>query len=146
MRLRIHHFFDIIRDIGKGIEFEPHPYGHSNHIVARKIRDGEVSEIELVMGCDDICERCVHKVNGHCDDAIHHKGFSGKEEYNNFLDSRIMEVCGLHEHDILMPCELLARGMLYAGKMEWIYSVNDPEHTAGRKMDFLKGLKILPEK
>jgi hypothetical protein len=85
-------------------------------------------------------------VNGHCVDSIHHKGFSGKEEYNNFLDSRIMEVCGLHEHDVLTPEELLARGICYAGKMEWVYRDNDPELIAERGMNFLKGLKILPEK
>ena len=37
MQLRPHHIIDIITGHGHGIEYEPHPYGHSQHIVAPKL-------------------------------------------------------------------------------------------------------------
>jgi hypothetical protein len=34
MRLRPHHFLDIVTSYGADERFEPHPYGHSLHTVA----------------------------------------------------------------------------------------------------------------
>ncbi|WP_321372698.1 hypothetical protein [uncultured Draconibacterium sp.] len=96
MKIRIHHFFDIIRDFGSGKEITPHPHGHSYHRIAKLIDNDATIEMELLIASDAICEGCSHLVNGICDDIITHRtDFSGKEDFNNHLDVRIMEVCGL---------------------------------------------------
>ena len=142
MKLRIHHFFDIIRDIGRGIEFTPHPYGHANHKIAEMIRIGRDDKIELVMGCDDICTGCVHNIDSHCDDSILYNRFQGKEKYNEHIDTRIMEVCGLKIHDVITAEDLCRKGEIYANSMKQIYEYGDPEITKERKLNFKKGMKV----
>lgn len=51
LELRIHHFFDTIRDLGAGKDLQPHPYGHSLHKVAALIRKDPQIKIRLVTNC-----------------------------------------------------------------------------------------------
>jgi hypothetical protein len=73
MELRIHHFYDIIRDFGIGKEIVPHPYGHSYHKSAWHIRNNPNIKIKIVMSVDDTCDGCVHIVHQQCSDVIHHR-------------------------------------------------------------------------
>jgi hypothetical protein len=147
MRLRIHHFFDIIRDFGSGKEIVPHQHGHAYHLVAVQIRNLPEMKFELILASDEVCNGCKHLVDGVCDDIItHRKDFYGKEDFNNYLDTRIMHVCGLDLSKIYSPKELCGIAWKYILNIEFIYEGNDLLHTLKRKENVIKGLKYYSEK
>ena len=142
MDLKIHHFYDIIRDFGRGKEILPHPYGHSYHQIARMIRDNPGIQIRLVIGPDDICEGCEMLQEGRCIDSIsHRRDFLSKEDFNDHIDRKIMKVLSLGEGDTLTPQELCLFAKSYLANIEWIYEGNDPEHTAERKKNVIAGFR-----
>ena len=147
MKIRIHHFFDIIRDFGSGKKIVPHPHGHSYHIVAEQIRENANLELELVIASDEICKGCSHLINGVCDDKITHRiDFKGKEDFNNHLDRRIMQACNLDSFTKYSPEKLCKIATKYLKNIEYIYEGNDPEHTLIRKENVLKGLQYYVQK
>lgn len=93
MRLRPHHIIDIVTDHGKNVQFEPHPYGHSNHIVAQKILSDLDIKVELVLEADDICKGCKYlQPDGSCTDVLAQLNPSpAKQAYNDVLDSRLFD-------------------------------------------------------
>uniref|UniRef100_UPI003216DF0A hypothetical protein n=1 Tax=uncultured Draconibacterium sp. TaxID=1573823 RepID=UPI003216DF0A len=147
MKLRIHHFFDIIRDLGSGKEITPHPYGHAYHTVAEKILNEPGLEYKLVECSDAICSGCTHLVNGICDDVITHRSdFESKEAFNNHLDNRIMSVCGFLENKTYSPRLLCKLAQRYLDNIGYIYEGNDELHTKARKASVEKGLRFYAEK
>jgi hypothetical protein len=140
MKLRIHHFFDIIRDFGKKDDFKPHHYSHSYHLVANKIMVNPHLEIEIIRKCDDVCEGCIHNKDLHCNDSIHRSDFPGKEKFNDYIDSRIMLKCNIADDYILTPLEILHKAQNYIDHIEWIYEGNDPQATLERKINLQKGI------
>jgi hypothetical protein len=146
MNLRIHHFYDIIRDFGIGKKIESHPYEHSYHKIADKIRADPDLRIKIVVGNDAICEGCQHSKENQCDDTIaHRKDFTSKEEFNNQIDKRIMNACSIEKGDIFTPIQLCEKAKKYLEQIEHIYEGNDPEHTQIRKQNVIKGLKYYSE-
>ena len=146
MELRIHHFYDIIRDFGSGKDIKPHPYGHSYYKVAELIRKNPNLQIKIVVGADAVCEGCKFLKDGKCLDKItHRKDFTSKEDFNNYLDKRIIKVSSFNEGDVLTPVELCKKAKSYLEKIEWVYEGNDPEHTEKRKENFINGLKDYSE-
>lgn len=147
MKIRIHHFFDIIHDFGSNKEIVPHSYLHSYHKVAHEIRENANIEFEIVLGVDDVCERCIHLQNSGCDDLINHrKDFTEKEGFNNYLDKRIIEICAIQlsvKYSPIFLCEIAHK---YIEKIEFIYQGNDKEHTLLRKRNVILGLKYYSEK
>ncbi|KPL09075.1 MAG: hypothetical protein AMS26_23340 [Bacteroides sp. SM23_62] len=93
MQLRPHHILDIISDHGKGTAYQPHPYGHSLHIVAPKLISDLDLKIKLVLHADDICEGCEHLLpDGKCKDVLAQLTPSpSKQAYNDVLDSRLFD-------------------------------------------------------
>lgn len=142
MNLRIHHFYDIIRDFGRGKIIEPHPYGHSYHKAAEKIRENSNLKIKIVVENDSICAGCSHLKEGHCDDKItHRQDCTSKEEFNNQIDKRIMKVCSIEESSIFTPIQLCEKAKKYLEGIEQVYDGNDSEHTLIRKQNVIKGIK-----
>ncbi|MDC7233840.1 MAG: hypothetical protein PQJ58_11475 [Spirochaetales bacterium] len=141
MDLRIHHLFDMIRDYGAGTKPHPHPYGHSYHLMAAKLYENGLDDIRLVLSCDAVCAGCSKMKNGHCMDTItHRRDFTLKEEFNNHIDKRIMDIMNLQ---IETPCrvsDILMKADLYLNRIHWIYEGNDPEHTEMRKKHVSTGL------
>lgn len=147
LRLRIHHFYDIIRDFSKKEAILPHPYGHSYHKVAALIWENSELEIEIIVDCDDICTGCEQLKNDTCEDLIdHRKDFVSKHSFNNFIDYRIMEACLIQEGNTLTPNELCRKAKLYLEEIDWVYKGNDPDHTEKRKMNVLLGLSRYSQK
>ena len=71
IRIKPHHFVDILTAVGAGREaFDPHPYGHAVHLVARAILANPDVLLEIDLGADDICAPCDHNLHGRCDDTI----------------------------------------------------------------------------
>ena len=142
MKLRIHHFFDIIRDFGIGKEFNPHPYRHSYHKVAKTIWQHPETEVEIVVGSDQVCEGCIHLIGTSCNDIItHRKDFTLKEPFNNHLDSRIIDVCKIDISKKYTLKSLLQFSEKYVENIDFIYEGNDVQHTAKRKENVEKGVR-----
>jgi len=93
MQLRPHHILDIITGHGQGIEYTPHPYGHSQHIVAPKLLSNLDLKIRLVLTADDICKGCEHVLpDGKCKDVLAQLTPSpSKQAYNDVLDCRLFD-------------------------------------------------------
>lgn len=146
MNLRIHHFFDIIRDFGCDKNIKPHEYGHAYHEVARQIKENANLEINLVIDSDEICTGCSKLTDGDCVDIITHRtDFKWKEDFNNYLDIRIMEVCGLHISKKYSPKILCEFAHKYIENIDFIYLGNDEEHTELRKQNVIAGLRHYSE-
>ena len=104
MKIRIHHFFDIIRDFGSGKIIVPHQFLHAYHIIAEQIRENPDVELIIIVESDAVCTGCVHLEDSICNDIIsHRKDFVSKEEFNNHLDKRIVEVCGIQLSEKYSP-------------------------------------------
>jgi hypothetical protein len=141
MKLRIHHFFDIIRDFGSGKDFFPHPYLHSYHKIANIILKDPIQRVKIVIGTDSVCEGCIKLKEHACTDIIiHRKDFTGKEEFNNYLDARIMEVCGIEADTVTNTVSLIKVSGKYIDNIHYIYSGNDKSHTEMRKLSVIKGV------
>jgi hypothetical protein len=103
MRLRPHHIIDIITGFGKGIDYQPHPYGHSQHIVAPKLLSNLDIRIKLVLAADDICTGCKHLLpDGSCKDVLAQLAPSpDKQAYNDVLDARLLDLFKIEPNTIL---------------------------------------------
>jgi hypothetical protein len=112
LRLRPHHILDIVTGHGAGQHIEPHPYGHSLHIVAETILADLHLETELVVTADAVCHGCRHlQRDGHCDDVLSQLDPApSKHAYNEVIDCRLLDdlrikpgaVMTLHEYLVLV--------------------------------------------
>ncbi len=109
MQLRPHHILDIISAYGKGIEYQPHPYGHSLHIVAPRLLSSLDMKIKLVLNADDICEGCEHLLpDGKCKDVLAQLSPSpSKQAYNDVLDSRLFDDLSIEPDSVITIREYL---------------------------------------
>lgn len=110
IRIKPHHFLDIIKLYGKGIEvFVPDEnYNHNFYSVANEIINNHQIYIQLTIDGDDICSPCKYiDDDGICTDKIKHiNGIGSKDEWNKILDKRIIEytqvseksICSAHEY------------------------------------------------
>ena len=98
IRIKPHHFLDIVRDYGAGAELTPSPYGHAVHVVAEKVLADRRVTLDLVSGIDDICEPCKNHVDGHCIDTTTTTGeVTSKQEWDLTINTRLFERLGLEE-------------------------------------------------
>ena len=147
MELLVHHFFDIIRDLGAGKDLKPHLLGHSLHKIAAKIREDPQVKIKIVMGCDSTCEGCSKMFEGRCVDSISHRAdFTSKERFNDFIDKKILKACGLKTGEIATPIKLLKKSKFYIGHIFQIYEGNDIKHTQKRRADVVRGGELYSQK
>jgi hypothetical protein len=146
VRVKPHHFIDIIADIGDGqTEWRPHRYGHAVHTVAETVlRDRDVM-LEMELAADDICAPCVHNVGGLCDDRIDTSfrplAPSSKREYNLLIDRRWCERLGLAQGDRLTArrfCERLATSL---DNLTAIYREMPADRTARRERSVREGVR-----
>ena len=103
MQLRPHHILDIISGHGQGIIFQPHPYGHSLHIVAPKLLSNLDLKIKLVLNADDICKGCKHLMpDGKCKDVLAQlKPSPSKQAYNDVLDCRLFDYLSIEINSVI---------------------------------------------
>ena len=140
--LRIHHFFDIIRDYGSVKLLQEHVYGHSYHLIGNEIFENRIKKIRLVIKNDDICERCKYLSFGECTDTIQHRSdFKCKEEFNNYLDTKIMNCMGYKEGQIVEINDIIDQSDKYLDSIFDIYAGNDIRHTEQRKQNVSSGIK-----
>ncbi len=103
MDLRPHHILDIITAHGQGIEFQPHPYGHSQHIVSLKLLSNLDLKVRLVLNVDDICKGCKHLLSdGKCKDVLAQlKPSPSKQAYNDVLDCRLFDYLSIETDNVI---------------------------------------------
>ncbi len=90
--IKPHHFMDIIKLYGKGIEvFLPDEnMGHDFYTVANQIIKDKNTILQLTIHGDDICKPC-KSYKDHCIDPLTSiPGFTTKNEYNKTLDERMV--------------------------------------------------------
>lgn len=146
IRVKPHHFIDIVTAIGKGQRrFEPHPYGHAVHTVAHKVMADLDAVLQLELGIDDICEPCVHHVNDECDDEIdtsfRPEAPSSKMAWNLLIDKRWCERLGLKQADrvsVAEFCRILRAQM--GSDISAIYREIPREMTVERQQVLERGL------
>lgn len=108
MKLRPHHLLDIVCSYGHGEDFQPHPYGHAVHTVAKAVLADLETEVQFVVGADDICAPCTHLRDGQCDDLV--RSVSPpvrKQQYNDELDRRLLQYFQLPPHRAMTVREFL---------------------------------------
>ncbi|MEG0276634.1 MAG: DUF1284 domain-containing protein [Coprobacillus sp.] len=111
--IKPHHFIDIIKLYGGGIEvFVPdEKMGHDFYKVANEIINNPDIGLRLTIHADDICQPCHCCQNGICDDGLSViKGISKKDKYNKMLDQRIIDLLSLnikHTYTALELCQLI---------------------------------------
>ncbi len=140
--IRIHHFFDIIREFATKENIPAlDSYKHSYHSVAHQIRDNNSLRLKLVLETDAVCRGCIYNIELGCMDTLtRKKGFALKNDYNDYLDRRILEACQLSLGQILTPKEICQTSDKYIQNMEYIYAIDTDAKTAIRKEEFIKGL------
>ena len=114
MVIKPHHFMDIIKLYGGGIQvFVPDTdYGHDFYRAANEMIGNHRIQIKVTSGADDICGPCRFLGSDKtCTDCISHiKGIRSKNSYNKMLDCRVMDILGLGE-DAVYTAEELCRIM-----------------------------------
>jgi len=143
--IKPHHFVDIMTSFGDGCtEFQPHPYGHAVHSVAKKILGNRDIDLRIELGADDICLPCRHNIDGRCDDTINTsfrpQAPKSKREYNLLIDRRWSERLGLRQDDRLTARELCLRIRDCADDIEDIYRETPAERTVERQAKLQKGV------
>ena len=143
--IKPHHFVDILTASGDGCtEFQPHPYGHALHSVAKEILGNRHIGIRIEMGADDICVPCHHNIDGLCDDTIdtsfRPQAPKSKREYNLLIDKRWSERLGLRQDDQLTARELCLRIQTCAGDIRDFYRETPSDKTAERQAKLQRGI------
>ena len=137
IRIKPHHFIDIVADTGRGqTAWPPHPYGHAVHTVAAAILADPDAMLEMELGADDICAPCAHNVGGLCDDVIDTSfrpaAPRSKREWNLLIDRRWCERLGLAQACRLTAREFAQRLRDRMGDITDIYREVPPDRTASR--------------
>jgi hypothetical protein len=147
MRIKPHHFVDILRAVGRGdTDFlNPHPYGHALHqIAARILADPEI-RLQIELGIDDICQPCVHHVDGHCDDVIDTSfrplAPSTKEDWNRLIDQRWCQLLDIDSGSQWTARELSQQLMDHSDQMEDVYREMPPDRIAVRREELQRGVE-----
>ena len=143
--IKPHHFVDIVTALGDGrTEFQPHPYGHAVHTVAKDILSNPDIDLRIAMGADDICLPCRHNLDGLCADTIDTSfrplAPKSKREYNLLIDERWSQRLGLRQDDQLTARELCLRIRDCADDIEDIYRETPSDRTAERQARLQRGI------
>ena len=113
MIIKPHHFLDIIKLYGTGINiFVPdQQMKHDFYKVANEIIAHLEAKLYLTKEADDICQPCIKLEKGICIDPLtKYHGFFQKDTYNKTLDQRMLEVFALDEtrtYSAKVLCEIL---------------------------------------
>jgi hypothetical protein len=143
--IKPHHFIDILTIFGAGqTEFQPHPYGHAVHSIAREILASPDIDLCIEFGADEICRPCRHNLGGHCEDTIDTSfrplAPGSKREYNLLLDQRWSERLGLRPGDQLTAREFCLRLLERMGDITDIYRETPADRTAERQEKLRQGV------
>jgi hypothetical protein len=146
IRIKPHHFVDIIRDLGADdLQLQRHPYGHAlDKVTAAVLRNRDVV-LQVELGADDVCEPCVHNVEGLCDDTIDTSSRPGapasKRQYNLLVDDRWCARLALRQGLRLTAREFCERLKDRIDDLGEIYAESPPERRAERAVRLKAGVE-----
>ena len=142
--IKPHHFVDIITYFGAGKKSEPHPYRHAVHIVTAQILSNRGILLAIELGADDICQPCIHNIDGLCDDTIdtsyRPQAPSLKREWNLLLDQRWCERLEINQGNRLTARELCMLIRDLAGDITDIYCEIPADITSKKAKNLEEGL------
>jgi len=142
--IKPHHFLDIIKLYGFGLNFfVPDPrYGHNFYKVGNLILRNPQTKIVLTTKADNICKSCKFLKNGKCTDKIRNFVYSSKEEWNQIIDKRILNILNLKKGDTFTALEFcqLANQKLTSIVITEIWHERPEKETKKRTKYLLKGL------
>jgi len=146
IRIKPHHFIDILTAFGRGqTEFEPHPYGHAVHLVARQLLEHPDTTLIIELGADDVCKPCRHNKGGLCDDAIdtsfRPQAPTSKREWNLIIDRRWCARLNLSQGDRITARDFCARALRCVDDLTDIYREEPPERSIERAADLKAGIE-----
>lgn len=109
--IKPHHFIDIIKLYGSGIEkFVPdETMGHDFYRIANEIIENPTVHLTLTIFGDDICKPCKRYKEKCVDHLTHIPGYTSKDVYNTTLDKRIIDLFHLEDkyYTALQLCSLI---------------------------------------
>jgi len=147
IRIKPHHFLDIIKVFGAGGIFKPHPYGHAVHMVAEKVLKDSNIVLELVLGADDICQPCIHNKDGICVDITTTPGVMiSKESWNRTIDRRLFERLNLEEGTRISASEFCLVTQEHLGNIYDVWREAPPDQTADREKNLMRGLALISKR
>ena len=151
IRIKPHHFLDMLRDFGGGADMlaapaEPHPYGHAYAAVGRELWRDPDRLVEMDLGADAVCEPCKHNVNGLCRDTIDTSfrpaAPSSKRVYNLLIDDRWCERLEVSRGMRMTAREFVERVRERIGEdIADIYREMPPESNADREAKLREGVR-----
>ena len=150
LRIKPHHFVDILTDYGAGeVATEPHAYGHGVHLATARILSERGLRLRMELGADDICDPCKHNVGGRCNDTIdisfRPRAPKSKGEYNLMIDRRWCERLGVQQGEELTAREMLGRLKERGGGLADIYQEEPAEAVEAKERNLRRGIKRLLE-
>lgn len=141
LRIKPHHFLDILRDYGAGRSWKPHPYGHAVHTVARSLLDNREQMVVLVLGVDDVCDPCRKNENGTCMDWTESPGYRiRKEDWNRRIDRRILGLFGLGEGTAISALDFARLALRHIDDVSTVWREVPAEQTQERVRNLSRGL------
>ncbi len=143
--IKPHHLVDIIRALGgERIALKPHPYGHNLHGVAEKLFADRDAVLQMELGVDEICQPCIHNVNGACSDVIdttfRPQAPRSKQEWNLIIDRRWCQALGVADGDRITARHFCERLRQQIDRMTDIYREVPRERVAARAEQLSRGL------
>lgn len=146
IRIKPHHFIDIMTSFADDeIILKPHPYGHNVHSVSKRIINNRNLVLQIELHADDICNPCIHNIDGICNDTIdttnRPQAPSLKREWNLLIDNRWCKRLKIKHGDkitALKFCELINEN---PNDILEIYKEVNKAHTVNREINLRKGLK-----
>ena len=145
VRIKPHHFVDIVTSYAQGDPFKPHPYGHAVHSVAKTVLENPDVTLAMELGADDICGPCKYNINGLCNDTIdtsfRPEAPSSKREYNLLIDRRWCQRLGIRQGNRLTAREFCERLRDNTEDIQDIYRENPAERVEKRKEHLRAGIR-----
>ena len=146
LRIKPHHFLDILRDIGAGRVWEPHPYGHAVHLVGESLLRDHDQRIQRVLGIDEICEPCRNNEDGICTDWTDSPGYRiRKEEWNRRIDERILQILRMREGQVMSAVEYARSALKHLHELPPVWREAPAEKTEWRLENLSRGLVLYLE-
>lgn len=147
IRIKPHHFVDIITSFGAGQRtFEPHAYGHGVHSVSERVLRDRDAMLEMETGAADICVPCIHNIDGLCHDTIDTSyrpdAPTSKREWNLIIDGRWCDRLGVRQGDRLSARQFVERLRDLAGDIADIYREEPGHRTADRWRNLQEGVSF----
>jgi len=158
--LKPHHFLDIIKLYGAGTDFfvpeeeyvrqirgvrgKRREYHHDFNIAGNIVLENPLAVITLTVGVDDVCSPCKFLVDGKCTDKLSSQfTYPSKEEWNQIVDKRMLDVWDLKEGDEITAIALcqLSRDKFTPEVVLDAWRENTKEEALERAEYLIDGLK-----